>query len=115
MQHDYQLHLIGLFVTPDGRVVSTDPSSGKPLGPDSSPLPTDDQQRYIMITDAHTTPSLVATDDSGRKIYPVVRSGKCLKNINLIFCHNFGQNYSQLVYMYIYDEVKTGADFCEHL
>ncbi|PAV72007.1 hypothetical protein WR25_22447 [Diploscapter pachys] len=63
----------GEFIAPDGRVIATDPSSGKPLGPDSSPLPTRDQDQFIFITETQTTPSVITTDDSGKKIYPVVR------------------------------------------
>ncbi|PAV75943.1 hypothetical protein WR25_09535 [Diploscapter pachys] len=82
-----------------GQPISTD-SSGHPLSKSGEPLPTtndgkyvsgdevhttarilptDDQSQplpedqFIFITETQTTPSVIATDDSGKKIYPVVR------------------------------------------
>lgn len=65
----------GQIVRDDGTVIPTD-TSGRPVGQDGSPLPTDSQNRYVLISEVQTTPSAIATDDTGRKIYPVIRPGR---------------------------------------
>ncbi|PAV72682.1 hypothetical protein WR25_02758 [Diploscapter pachys] len=62
----------GQIVRDDGTVIPTD-SSSRPVGQDGSPFPTDSQNRYVLISEIQTTPSAIATDDTGRKIYPVIR------------------------------------------